>query len=76
MCEVHGLICNNIKIAIVGIYGRKSFVLFCCTNVDTLFTISKCFSLPTALLTFSNPLTRVEGDEMLWYLTGWKEVWD
>lgn len=35
------------------------------TNVNSLFTISKCFSVLTTLLISSNPLTRVEGDALV-----------
>lgn len=61
MCKVHGLLCNNIAVAILRICA-ENFVLTCCTNVNALFTISKCFSVLTTLLISSNPLTRVEGD--------------
>ena len=35
------------------------------TNVNSLFTVSKCFSVLTTLLISSNSLTRVEGDALV-----------
>lgn len=63
MCELHALLYNNIVIAIFCMSVHENFVLTSHTNVNVLFTISKCFSAPANL--FSNPLTSIEGDTLV-----------
>jgi hypothetical protein len=64
MCELHGLLHNKITLLYFA-YCSENFVLPCCTNVSALFIISKCFSVLTTLLASSKPLTRVEGDALV-----------
>lgn len=69
MCEVHGLLYNNIIVALLSICDIENSVLTPLLMLMLSLSISKCFSL---FKTLQNPLTRVEEDTLV--LTKWKKL--
>lgn len=62
MCDVHGLLYNNIAIALLSICDIENSVLTPLLLLMLSLPISKCFSL---LKFLQNPLTRMEGGALV-----------